>query len=293
MGSAEPWQDFDWRNELVLSTRKQIERFYNTVMEIKDAAGEPHDIDRWLASRLQAHIARTTEGARQLPDPAGPAGGLLRDRDRPEVVPPPAPEGLRRQQGTPHPLLGLGPAPCPVHPVHRGAPLEGTGGGRARLLRPVAGCGSNSWSTQKAELAEELLARTVEDIESIQKLIQLTPKAITIALAPEWKQEIFRTIAVASDRNTVVKEIMKDPAMRKRGKEATDAARQITTLIHRLPPYVVEPLVREPISEQDVFESAKAFLEQEFGVPVHITGAGGERACQGCDGAAVQAGDYY
>ena len=61
MGSAEPWQDFDWRNELVLSTRKQIERFYNTVTETKDASGEPHDIDRWLASRLQSHIARTTE----------------------------------------------------------------------------------------------------------------------------------------------------------------------------------------------------------------------------------------
>ena len=38
MGSAEPWQDFDWRNELVISTKKQIERFYNTVMEIKDAS---------------------------------------------------------------------------------------------------------------------------------------------------------------------------------------------------------------------------------------------------------------
>lgn len=61
--------------------------------------------------------------------------------------------------------------------------------------------------------------------------------------------------------------------MRKRGKAATDAAKQITTLIHRLPPYVVEPLVREPIGEQAVFEAAKDFLEQEFGVPVHITGA--------------------
>ena len=126
MGSAEPWQDFDWRNELVLSTKKQIERFYNTVMEIKDAGGEPHDIDRWLASRLQSHIAADNRSARQLPDPAGPAGGVLRDRDRPEMVPPPAREGLRRQQGTPHALLGLDPAPCPVHPVHRRAPLEGT-----------------------------------------------------------------------------------------------------------------------------------------------------------------------
>ena len=30
VGSAEPWQDFDWRNELVISTRKQIERFWNS-----------------------------------------------------------------------------------------------------------------------------------------------------------------------------------------------------------------------------------------------------------------------
>ena len=95
----------------------------------------------------------------------------------------------------------------------------------------------------------------------------------TIALAPEWKQEIFRTIATAEDKNTVVKEIMKDAAMRKRGKAATDAAKQITTLIHRLPPYVVEPLVKDPISEQAVFEAAADFLSQEFGVPVHVVPA--------------------
>lgn len=56
-------------------------------------------------------------------------------------------------------------------------------------------------------------------------------------------------------------------------KKATDTARQITPLIHRLPPYVVEPLVREPISEQAVFEAAKDFPGQESGEPVHITAA--------------------
>ena len=39
------------------------------------------------------------------------------------------------------------------------------------------------------------------------------------------------------------------------------------------PPQVVGSLIREPISEQAVFESARAFLEQEFGVPVHVTDA--------------------
>jgi len=66
---------------------------------------------------------------------------------------------------------------------------------------------------------------------------------------------------------------MKDEIMRKRGKEATDAIKQCTTLIHRLPPSVVEPLSREPINEAAVFEAARGFLEKEFGVPVHITNA--------------------
>ena len=83
----------------------------------------------------------------------------------------------------------------------------------------------------------------------------------------------FPLIAKSNDRTTVIKEIMKDDAMRRRGKEATDAAKQCTTLIHRLPPNVAEPLTREPINEIAVFEAAKTFLEKEFGVPVHITDA--------------------
>lgn len=135
---------------------------------------------------------------------------------------------------------------------------------------PVA---NNKLINTRIELAEELISRTVEDIESIRKLIQITPKSITISIAPEWKHEIFLLIAKSNDRNTVIKEIMKDDAMRKRGKEATDTAKQCTTLIHRLPPHVVEPLAREPINETAVFEAAKKFLEKEFGVPVHITEA--------------------
>jgi len=272
MGSAEPWQDFDWRNELVLSTRKQIERFHNTVMEIKDASGEPHDIDRWLASRLQAHIARTTEAlenfqTRQALQEAyfGIESDLKWYRRRLE-------KDCDGSRGL-HDLCSVWTrllAPfIPFTAEHLWKELAGEG-----LISfapwPVP---DDKLVNAKAELAEELLARTVEDIESILKLIQLRPKAITIALAPDWKHDVFRTVASATDKGAVVKEIMKNPAMRKRGKTVTDAAKQITTLVHRLPPYVVGPLLKDPISEQDVFLAAKGFLGQEFGVPVHVVGA--------------------
>ncbi len=272
MGSAEPWQDFDWRNELVLSTKKQIERFYNTILELVEMNGEPHEIDCWLMSRLQAHIARTTEAldkfqTRQALQEAyfGIESDLkwYRRRVGRDAV------GSRELHELCSVWIRLLAPFIPFTSEHLWKEIGGEG-----LVSfaewPVA---DKNRMDDKAELAEELLLRTVEDIESILKLIQMKPSAITIALAPAWKHEIFRMTATADDKNTVVKEIMKDEAMRKRGKAATDAARQITTLIHRLPPYVVGPLVREPISETDVFEAAKPFLEAEFGVTVHIAEA--------------------
>ena len=62
--------------------------------------------------------------------------------------------------------------------------------------------------------------------------------------------------------------------MRKRGKSATDAAKQITNLIHRLPPEVVERISSVSINEEEVFESAREFIEKEFGLPLKIVPVG-------------------
>ncbi len=242
------------------------------MLELKDADGEPYDIDRWLISRLQSHIERTTAAltnfqTRQALQEAyfGIETDLKWYRRRlPEDC-----DGSRELHTLCSTWVRLLAPFIPFTGEHLWKNLAGEG-----LVSfaqwPVA---ERELVNTRIELAEELLARTVEDIESIIKLIQITPKSITISLAPAWKYEIFLTIARADDRNTVIREIMKDDAMRKRGKEATDAAKQCTTLIHRLPPHVVEPLIREQVNEMAVFEAAKGFLEKEFKVSVHITGA--------------------
>lgn len=271
-GSAEPWQDFDWRNELVLSTKKQIERFYATIMELKGVRGEPQDIDKWLVSRLQEHVAKMTLAldnfqTRQALQEAsfGIETDLKWYRRR-------LPEGCAgsSELATLCSVWTRLLAPfIPFTAEHLWKEL-----GNKDMVSfaewPVA---DKKLINTRIELSEELLARTVEDVESIRKLIQITPKSITIVLAPSWKNEVFRTIAQSTDRNTVIKEIMKNDAMKKRGKDATDAAKQCTTLIHRLPPQIVEQLAEEPLNERAVFEAAKAFLEHEFGVPVHIAEA--------------------
>jgi leucyl-tRNA synthetase len=274
MGSAEPWQDFDWRNELILSTKKQIERFYNAIHEMKDVGGEPEDIDIWLMSRLQEHIGRTTTAL----------------------------DNFQTRQALQEAYFGI------ENDLkwYRRRLSEGCDGSRmlvslcsawVRLLAPfIPFTCEKLWQefgeeglvsfadwpvedkklvNRRIELAEELLLRTVEDIDSIKKLIQITPKCITLSLAPLWKHTVFITIARSADKTLAIREIMKDNAMRRRGKEAMDTVKQCTNLIHRLPPQIVEMIASEGVNERAVFEQAKSFLEKEFGVPVHITDAEG------------------
>ncbi len=272
VGSAEPWQDFDWRNELVLSTRRQIERFWNNVTESAKASGEPGLIDRWLVSRLQTHIGKATEAlerfqTRQALQEAfhgietdlkwykkrldqGSAGSSALSEVCDTWIRLLAPfipftcEGLWNSIGKKS-LVSLAEWPVPDPSLHD----AGT------------------------ELAEELLVRTVEDIESILKLVQIEPKRITIGTAPAWKREIFRIVAETGGSGGAIREVMKLDAMKKRGKPASDAVKQCTTLLHRLPPDLSKQVASGDFDENEILSSARPFLEKEFGIPFTIIDA--------------------
>jgi leucyl-tRNA synthetase (EC 6.1.1.4) len=122
----------------------------------------------------------------------------------------------------------------------------------------------------EVELAEELLARTVEDIESIRKLIPMEPKSISLFVAPAWKHEIFRIVASSDDRTSGMREVMQNEEVRRRGREAADATKQITKLVLKLPPLLVQQIAELKLDEQEILESSRTFLEHEFGVPVSV-----------------------
>jgi leucyl-tRNA synthetase len=273
VGSAEPWQDFDWRNDLVTSTRKQIDRFINTVLEGMSATEPPGDLDCWLRSRLQGHIARTTEAlerfqTRQALQEAffGIESDLKWYRQR---LPAGSSGSIYLQELCSTWIRLLAPV-IPFTCEHLWKVL-GNEGLVSFASWPVADLAATD---SRLEVAEELLAQTVEDIESILKIIQFKPAAITIYTAPEWKRRIFTTVASAENKNTVVREIMKDEEMRKRGKEVTDTVRQCTTQIHRLPPQIVLELLKKMPDELAIFSAASEFLAREFSVPVTVCDAG-------------------
>jgi leucyl-tRNA synthetase len=274
-GSAEPWQDFDWRNELVLSVKKQIERFWGTVRELAGAKGRRGGIlDAWLESRLQGRIARTTKAlelfqTRQALQECfyGIEGDLKWYRKRLGGGSAPGPAAQALASAWVRLLAPFIPYTCEAL-----REVLGEEGPVAFAPWPVADEGK---IRRDAELSEELLARTVEDIESITKILPITPKEIQILVAPGWKRSIFPIIASAPEKREVVREIMKDGEMRRRGKEAAEAVKQITALVHKLPPDQVEGLLAYAIDEMKVFEAAKDFLEGEFHVPVRVLPAEG------------------
>ena len=272
VGSAEPWQDFDWRNELVSSTRKQIERFWNTITE-SISAMDSYDIDRWVRSRMQEHIQRTTSALESFQTRQALQEAYFSVESDLKWYRRRLPEGVRTSAVINEIAQAWVRLLAPFIPYTSEKLWEEIGDGK-----PIAYADWPVPDEMKIdphlELSEELLSRTVEDIESIIKLIQIEPEHLTLFIAPAWKYDVFRMVACAADRKKIVGEIMKDEAMRARGKDATDAAKQVTNLIHRLPPELVRVIASADIDEMNVFETVKDFLEREFSVQVSIVDAG-------------------
>jgi leucyl-tRNA synthetase len=272
-GSAEPWQDFDWRNELVLSVKKQIERFWAAVQENAAAKGASGGaLDTWLESRLQGRVARTTRAlelfqTRQALQECfyGMEADLRWYRRRMGEKSDPGPAARALASAWIRLLAPFIPYTCEA--LWEALGEEG----------PIAFARWPEADPEKirpdAELAEELLARTLEDIESITKILPVNPKEIQILVAPEWKRAIFVTIAGSPEKRDVVREIMKDEGMRRRGKESADAVKQITSLIHRLPPGYREGLLSYQVDEKGVFVAAQDFIGREFHVAVRVLSA--------------------
>ncbi len=273
IGSGEPWQDFDWRNELVASTRKQIERFASTIREGLAGTGSPVPIDTWLVSRMQARIAEVTRAMENFQTRQALQEGFFgfesdlkwyRRRLGGEFSG--GKETIRSLCSVWTRLL------APIIPFTAEELWAEMGGDGLASFAPWP-AGDQAKVNTPVEIAEELLQRTVEDIDSILRILQMTPKKVTISISPAWKWEIFRMAAGAEDKKNVIREIMQNESVRSRGKEAADAVKQCTTHIHRLPPELVDKILAAVPDELVVFTGAKEFLAKEFGLVVEVVTA--------------------
>lgn len=108
---------------------------------------------------------------------------------------------------------------------------------------------------------EKLIDQTIDDIREIVKLIKKKPKAVHIYTAPLWKHEVYDSILRGvKDKKHLVQELMKNPEIRKQGKDAVHFAEAISNQVNL-------PEVPTPEMEFDSLSQSREIIGKEVEIP--------------------------
>ena len=271
LGNAEGTADVDWRNDGVESTHAHMERFYNLAREILadssiDEKAEKTLVDRWMLSRLQRRIQEATTAMDNIQTRrALQSAFYLLFND------------LRwyQRRGGKNQLRAVLSAwvrmmsPFTPH-VCEELWAAGLGEGYASLaVWPVA---DEALIDVKAEKAEDLLERTLNDVQEIVNVTKAKPSKITLYTSPAWKREMLR-LAVESaaggklDMSALMKAAMATPAIAEHKKDAPKYAQKLAKAAHSLSAEALG------LDEFETLTREKAYLAAAMGVPVEVFSA--------------------
>ncbi|MFB6096831.1 MAG: leucine--tRNA ligase, partial [Haloferacaceae archaeon] len=279
LNSSEPWQDYDWRDDLVESTHNQLRRFWNRAEELIDGPEGERDlagIDRWLLSKLQGTVADVTEAMDNAETRAATQAAFydfeedLRwyrrraDRDRPG-----ARWTLRHVLETRLRLLAPF-TPFMANELHErltGTPAEDE---PWPAVEP-------DLQDPRIELREQQVERVAGDIRGIQESLrnadeeipEADPDLIRIVVAADWKRQVFETVAeVGPEVGAVMNEVMQDPDLRERGNAVNALVQELVEVARDHDPE--ERALLADLDEVAAYESAAAFLAEEFDAEVEV-----------------------
>ena len=270
LSNAEHTQDADWRNEGVESARNQVGRFYNMAREIIsnpeiDENAEKELIDRWILSRLQRRISEASEALESIQTRRALQSAFY------HII-----NDLRwyQRRGGKNQLRSVLDVwvrlMVPFTPHVCEEIWEEFGEGYVSMA---------PWPEpdldlidEEAEMAEDLLEKTLEDVESILRVTNQTPQRVVLYTAPQWKNSIFKlALDLKEEGNlnvgTIMKSAMSDPEVRAHKKEAPKYAQKLMKGAHAL---TSDPL---KLDELETLGREKAYLESALGCSVEIYSA--------------------
>lgn len=250
MGNAEPWQDFDWRENLVESVNRRLRQFTRIIEDAVAMEGDAkmRPIDRWLISRLNRRIADATEALEGFQTRKAlqtifyelfndVAWYMRRGEPNPTV--------MRELADTWVRLM------TPFTPFTCEELWEKMGGEGFASNAPYP-APDDSKLDESVEAVEEYLSNIMEDVQSILQVTKKKPSAISFYTAPEWKHQVFGAIADGKS----IKDVMQDPEIKKHGK---DAAKLMKTRRDEIPAHMLPPQ-----DEAAALADAADFLSKEF-----------------------------
>ncbi|NHN43491.1 leucine--tRNA ligase [Halorubellus sp. JP-L1] len=273
MNSAEPWQDYDWRDDQVETTQDQLQRFWRRAQEIlddeaPDARPELAQADRWLLARLQETVETVTEAMEGFETRTASQAAfynLEEDlrwyRRRRDLDAPGARWTQRRVLETRLKLLAPF-TPFMANELHEALTSE-----------PAENAG---WPAVDDEFADESVLveeRLVEDLTAdVNDIVDVTdtdPDTIRVYATADWKYDVLDAVRdVGPDIGQVMSEVMSDPELREKGNAVNDLVQDLVAFVRERDDDALDAL--EAVDERAVYEAAADFLAREFDADVEV-----------------------
>jgi len=281
LSASELLQDADFSDALAKSTKSKLQEFYTFAVQYADAElldlKSMDALDRWLVSRVQRVVEQTTSSmdclrAREAIHAA--FFTLQQDvqwylRRRAENCSDPKVRSVVR-----YALETIVRLMAPFAP-HLCEEIWETFGNKGFVSTAEWPKTVPSLIDETAEISEELLKSVVSDTAEIIRVTGLTPTKICYYTAPSWKWEVYLKLIVllegGTDPKLLIKEAMKDPAVRSRGGEATKFISTMSQCVVSMPKEQRKRLLSsKTIDELSVLKANASFLSGYFRSPVEV-----------------------
>jgi len=282
MASAEPWQDFDWREKEVKGIKRRIEwfsEFLERIAEIKGSSislksfklGEiKKPINRWLLSQVNIRIKDATEALQGFQTRKALQEALFlfkKDMDHYFHRIEHELGDIEAKKEISNTLIYVLSnwvclmAPFTPHTCEEmWSKIEGEG---------FVSCAQ--WPEYNPDLidervqkAEEMVQGLVSDIKEIKKITETQPEKIHVYIAPDWKWNVFE----------IAKEIGRPDIGQIMGRSIKenlhDDKKEIAEFAKKVAREVIKTNYVGKINEYSIIKDAKDFISREVGAEVIV-----------------------
>ena len=280
MASAEPWQDFDWREKEVLGTKRRLEWFREFAAKVEEIKGSPLDlsniekveltrtIDLWMMSQLNEHIKKSTEALEVFQTRQALQDSLFllkKDVDHylyriKHIIDSQDPAVIYVLSTILESWIRL---LAPFTP-HTSEELWSKYGGEGFVSQA-------SWPEYDPELvspeiekSEELVENIIKDIGHIKQMVGDEVEKIHIYLAPDWKWDLYK---IADE---VGKPDIGQIMGRAIGAKIHDDKKEIAMVAKKIGKEITKTRYIGKINEEEILTDALDYIREECGNEVII-----------------------
>ena len=280
MASAEPWQDFDWREKEVLGTKRRLEWFREFAAKVEEIKGSALDlsniveieltrsIDLWMISQLNQHVKNATEALEVFQTRQALQDSLFllkKDVDH----------YLYRVK---HLLDAQNPAViyvlstvleawirllAPFTP-HTSEELWNKYGGNDFVSQTSWPEVDESAISVEIEKSEELVENIIKDIAHIKQMVGDEVEKVHIYLAPDWKWDLYK---IADE---VGKPDIGQIMGRAIGANIYDDKKEIAMVAKKIGKEITKTKYIGKLNEEEILTDALDYITEECGNEVII-----------------------